>query len=101
MIYENVVGLYVTNDDEYDLYRKEMAPILASYGGGFRYDFKVDHVLVNEEGRDINRVFLIYFANEKKMNDFFNNEKYLEIKKKYFESSVSATTIISGYLRNL
>ena len=49
-----MVGLQVTNNSNYTKYREEMTPILKSYGGGFRYDFKVSETLINDEGRPIN-----------------------------------------------
>ncbi|MDA8791818.1 DUF1330 domain-containing protein [Bacteriovoracaceae bacterium] len=95
--YELLVGLEIKNDDLYAQYREAMKPLLIQCGGGFRYDFKVSEVLKNEEGRPINRVFVIFFENEDRMKRFFSNEEYLKIKQKYFEGSVGATTIISEY----
>ena len=99
MAIETLVGLYVTDDDLYQKYREGMLPILQTYGGGFGYDFKVSEVLRSEVEEPINRVFTIFFENEDAMNRFFTNEKYIEIRNKYFEPSVSATTIISKYER--
>jgi len=99
MAIETLVGLYVTDDDLYQKYREGMLPILQTYGGGFGYDFKVSEVLRSEVEEPINRVFTIFFENEDAMNAFFTNEKYIEIRNKYFEPSVSATTIISKYER--
>ena len=99
MAIETLVGLYVTDDDLYQKYREGMLPILQTYGGGFGYDFKVSEVLRSEVEEPINRVFTIFFENEDAMNTFFTNEKYIELRNKYFEPSVSATTIISKYER--
>lgn len=99
MSYEMIVGLQVKDDKVYSEYRKAMTPLLESYGGGFRYDFKVSEVLKNEEERPINRVFAIYFGSKENSESFFTNEEYLSIKSKFFEASVEATTIISEYLR--
>ena len=101
MSYEMIVGLQITNDEMYSSYRMEMKPLLNTYGGGFRYDFKVSEVLKNEEEREINRVFAIFFKDKENKELFFSNPKYLEIKKKYFEGSVGATTLISDYIRDL
>lgn len=97
MSYEMMVGLQVKDDQVYTQYREAMTPLLQTYGGGFRYDFRVSEVLKNEEGRPINRVFAIYFSSEENMNSFFSNSEYLKIKSKFFENSVEATTIISQY----
>jgi uncharacterized protein (DUF1330 family) len=99
MPYEILVGLNVTDDELYQKYRNEMTPILKTYGGGFRYDFLIEKVLKTESESKINRVFAIYFESEEAKNEFFSNEKYLQIKEKYFVPSVSATTTIAKYNR--
>lgn len=99
MSYEMVVGLKVTNDEVYTSYREAMTPILKTYEGGFRYDFKVSEVLKNEESREINRVFTIHCKDKESMNSFFSDPKYVEAKNQFFEKSVSDITIISEYSR--
>ncbi|WP_444937391.1 DUF1330 domain-containing protein [Microbulbifer sp. JMSA002] len=96
-MYEMLVGLDVSNDDVYQVYRDAMRPILESYGGSFGYDFRVSEVLKSESNFKINRVFTIRFPSEQIMNDFFSSPKYMAVKKKYFELSVLSTTIIAGY----
>ncbi|WP_444889887.1 DUF1330 domain-containing protein [Microbulbifer sp. DLAB2-AA] len=96
-MYEMLVGLDVSNDDVYQVYRNAMRPILKSYGGSFGYDFRVSEVLKSESNFKINRVFTIRFPSEQIMNDFFSSPKYTAVKKKYFELSVLSTTIIAGY----
>ncbi|MCO4754198.1 MAG: DUF1330 domain-containing protein [Bacteriovoracaceae bacterium] len=99
-MHEIIVGLWVKNNTGYSNYRDEMTPILVNeYGGGFRYDFEVSKVLKNEENRPINRVFAIFFKDASNMDKFFKDSRYIEIKNKYFESSVEHTTIISEYDR--
>ncbi|MFT5835661.1 MAG: hypothetical protein ACI9RG_000554 [Sulfurimonas sp.] len=97
MRFERVVGLYVTDDDMYAKYREAMLPILKTFGGGFSYDFKIAEVLKSEVPEKINRVFVIYFKDEESMNLFFSNEKYLEVKQKYFIPSVLDATEIARY----
>lgn len=94
---EMLVGLEVTDDKNYTLYREAMTPILTGIGGGFGYDLKIAEVLKSESESKINRVFTIFFPNEEIMNAFFNDSHYLEIKKKYFEGAVSSTTIMASY----
>ena len=100
MTRENLVGLNVIDDEGYQRYRDEMTPILERYGGGFRYDFKVARVLKAVTDEPINRVFLIYFADEAARHAFFSNEDYVNIKRKHFDKSVGHTTIISTYDRD-
>ncbi len=99
MAVEMLVGLYVIDDEAYQLYRDEMTPILLSYCGGFGYDFKLSEVLKSKTEAPINRVFTIYFSNEHSMNSFFSNDEYLKIKERHFEKSVTDTTIIATYGR--
>ncbi len=94
---EMLVGLEVYDDLKYTQYRDEMKPILHSHGGSFGYDFKISDVLKKETDDEINRVFTIRFPNELKMNEFFSNDRYLEIKEQFFTSSVKSTTIIATY----
>ena len=99
MSYECMIGLNVTDDENYNNYRDAMTPLLESVGGGFRYDFKVSEILINEEGRPINRVFAIYFPNEEIFKTFFGNPDYQKARSDFFEKSVDSTTFISQYLR--
>ena len=99
MALEMLVGLNVVDDDSYQAYRREMMPILRSYGGGFRYDFRVSEVLKSETQAPINRVFTIYFSDEEVKNSFFANDEYLKVKQRHFEKSVTDTTIIATYSR--
>ena len=99
MAVEMLVGLNVIDDEEYQLYRDEMSPILLSYGGGFGYDFKLSEVLKSKTEAPINRVFTIYFSSEDSMNSFFSDVKYLKIKEMHFENSVTDTTVIATYDR--
>ncbi len=96
---EMLVGLYITNESDYSKYREGITPILKSMAGGFGYDFKVAEVLKSESENKINRVFTIHFPNEEKMNSFFSDQEYLNLKDKYFNNSVESTTIISTYKR--
>lgn len=97
MSYQILVGLCVTDDRLYSEYRDAMTPILESYGGGFGYDLKVSQVLKSETSEPINRVFTIVFKDRASKKDFFSDPSYLEIKNKYFEPSVSHTTLIADY----
>ncbi len=99
LIYEMLVGLNVVNDEQYQEYRDHMTPILYTYGGGFGYDFKVSETLLPETGNEINRVFTINFPSKEKMEAFFLDEAYQEVKGNYFMGSVENTTIIAKYLK--
>ena len=99
MAIERLVGLNVTDDDLYNTYREKMLPLLIQHGGNFGYDFKVSEVLRSEVNEPINRVFTILFETEQLMDDFFSNDEYLKIRKKYFEPSVAFATTISKHLR--
>lgn len=99
MAIEMLVGLSVINDGLYQKYREGISPILHRYGGAFGYDFKISEVLKSETEAPINRVFTIFFKNTDAMHAFFIDEQYLAVRNRYFEPSVSATTIISTHQR--
>jgi len=46
MAFERVMGLEVIDEKTYQQYRKQMTPILHSFGGSFSYDFNVNQVLM-------------------------------------------------------
>jgi len=95
MTFERIMGIYVSNDKEYQRYREAMMPILKSFGGSFGFDFKVAEVLLSKTTDEINRVFTIEFPSKDSMDNFFSNSDYLVVKKKYFNRSVTSTTVIS------
>jgi len=99
MAIETLVGLQVVDEEEYQMYRDEMMPILKSYGGGFIYDFKVSEVLKSQTEAPINRVFTISFPSQDSRDLFFSNDEYLKVRQKHFEKSVTNTTIIATYER--
>jgi len=94
---KRLVGLNIVDDDMYQSYRDAMMPILKSYGGNFEYDFKILEVLKSKTNDPINRVFLISFLDKDSMNLFFVDKKYLKVKQKYFEKSVTHMTQIAIY----
>ena len=97
MAYEMLVGLKIKDAEVYQKYREAMYPILEQFGGGFGYDFWIQETLRSKTPNPINRVFTIYFESKQSMDLFFSDPKYLEAKKRFFEESVEATTIISQY----
>lgn len=97
MAYEMLVGLNVTDDVQYQEYRRAMTPILESYGGNFGYDFKIAVVLISQTDEPINRVFTIRFPNEEKKDRFFSDPAYTEVKSEYFQRAVESTNIIAAY----
>ena len=97
MSYEILVGLNVLDESMYENYRCAMKPILSEYEGRFCYDFKVSDTLISEHDGEINRVFIINFSCQNKMQAFFSNPEYLAIKEKYFVVSVDNMSVISSY----
>ena len=101
MSFERIMGIYVTDDDEYQNYREGMLPILHSFGGSFGFDFKVSEVLKSKTNDPINRVFTLEFSNKQVMEEFFSNPSYIEVKNKHFKNSVQSVTIISMHEKNI
>ncbi len=94
-MYERIMGLNVTDDQEYQKYREAMLPILNTYGGAFGYDFRVSEVLLSKTEDDINRVFTIEFPSRQKMEEFFSNPDYIVVQNQYLKNSIKSKTIIS------
>jgi len=100
MSFERIMGLYVTNDEEYQRYREGMIPILESFGGSFGFDFKISEVLKSKTENPINRVFTIDFPSKEAMDKFFSDPNYLEVKDRYFKNAVKSVTVISMHETN-
>ncbi len=99
MAYEMVVAMNVTDPEVYASYRREMRPILEKYGGGFRYDFEVSRTYTNESSHPVNRLFAIYFSDEEASTSFFSDAAYIEVKRRFYDSSVDGYTVIASYRR--
>ena len=89
MAYVNIVGLHVTDQNSYTIYRANMTPILSQYGGSFQFDFEIARDLI-EPTRTINRLFAISFPDKASKEKFFADPRYLEVRRGYFEPAVSA-----------
>lgn len=100
MSFERIMGLHVTNDEEYQKYREGMMPILESFGGSFGFDFKIAEVLKSKTQQSINRVFTIDFPNKEVMESFFSDPSYIEVKNKHFKNSVQSVTVIAMCEKN-
>lgn len=96
MAVELLVGLELRDPALYAEYRRAMTPLLKQHQGDFGYDFVVQQTL-KPEGSLINRVFTIYFASQQLMDSFFSHPEYLQIKARFFETSVSHTHILARY----
>lgn len=66
-----LVGLNVSDEENYKKYRLEMTPLLHNIGGKFKYDFTIKETLINHSENEINRVVIISFPNLKSKEDFF------------------------------
>jgi uncharacterized protein (DUF1330 family) len=97
MSYEMTVGLLVADHQKYAQYRAEIAPLLESIGGRFRFDFEVARTLKSEVDHEINRLFVIQFPDRASKERFFVDSQYLEIRARLFEKAVDRTAIIADY----
>ncbi|MBL4670607.1 MAG: DUF1330 domain-containing protein [Flavobacteriales bacterium] len=95
--YEILVGLHVSDDDQYDLYRAGMLPLLEALGGFFRYDLRVSEHLKGDADDPYNRVFIISFPDEDTKDQFFNGDAYKAVRAKHFDASVKSGGIIASY----
>ena len=97
MPFEMTVGLNVVDGEKYARYREEIAPLMQSAGGRFRYDFTIAQTLKNESGHEINRVFVVHFPDRATKERFFADAKYVEIRSRLFEKAVKGASIIAEY----
>lgn len=95
MAYEMTVGLHVSDQESYARYRAEIAPLLEAAAGWFRYDFEVARTLKGAADGEINRLFILQFPDLPSKEVFFSDPRYLAIRKRLFEPSVTAATIIA------
>jgi uncharacterized protein (DUF1330 family) len=95
MPYDMTFVLFVADPDKYARYRAEIAPLLQSAGGAFRYDFEIARTLKTEAGHDINRVFLLRFPDRAAKERFFADPRYREIRARLFEPAVRGMTIVT------
>lgn len=95
--FEVHVGLHVTNESQYQMYRDGMTPILTQMGGDFRYDMRVNELIKGDAPDPFNRVFVISFPDEPTKDAFFANEQYRAVRTLHFDPSVKSATIIAQY----
>ena len=101
MTYERIMAIEVSNNDQYDIYREQMEPLLIKVGGSFGYDFKIEKVLRSKTTAPINRVFTIEFPSQQIMDEFFTSDEYMLIKNNYFDKSVSSKTVIAMFEKTI
>jgi len=97
MAFERCVGLEVADEGLYQQYREGMTPILARYGGAFRYDFKIAQTLKSETPAPINRVFVIAFKDRATHDAFFEDPEYKKVREKFFKPAVRNSTVLATY----
>jgi len=95
MAYERIMGIYVSDAEEYQRYREGMTPLLHACGGAFGFDFEVSKVVQSKTEDKINRVFTIDFPSKEVMDAFFISPEYVAVQQRHFVSSVESKTVIS------
>ena len=95
--HEILVGLHVTDNTQYDLYRAGMKPLLTKMGGFFKQDLHVSEHISGESDAPFNRVFIISFPDSKTKEQFFANEKYKAVRAKHFDPAVKSGSTIAAY----
>ncbi|MGI9627940.1 MAG: DUF1330 domain-containing protein [Longimicrobiales bacterium] len=96
-MHETLMAMNILDEESYQRYRDGMLPILARYGGGFRYDFRIDEVLRSDAEHPINRVFAIHFPDREKREAFFQDPEYRQVRKSHFDDAVGGFTKIGAY----
>ena len=94
---DRLVGVFVTDEEQYQQYREHMMPLLESHGGRFIVDVRVSEVLRSPTDTPFNRMFTIRFPDEAAMTALFSSEAYAAVRDRYFTPSVSATAPLATY----
>ena len=97
MPFDLTAVLLVVDQDKYAQYRSEIAPLLKAMGGAFRYDFEIARTLKSDASHEINRVFILRFADRGAKERFFTLPQYLEIRARLFETAVRRMTTIAEH----
>ncbi|MBL4698959.1 MAG: DUF1330 domain-containing protein [Phycisphaerales bacterium] len=95
--FELLIGLHVIDDNSYDQYRAGMTPILDSFGGYFRFDFRVSEMLKGEADDPFNRVFILSFPDQVSKEKFFADEAYKAVRAAHFDQAVRSVQQIAQY----
>ena len=95
--FEILVGLHITDDENYDKYRAGMTPLLKEHGGYFRYDFKVSEMLQGDAQDPFNRVFVLSFPDKATKDRFFDNQAYKQVRETFFDISVMSGGILASF----
>ena len=74
-----------------------MTPILETFGGYFRFDFRVSEMLKGEADDPFNRVFVLSFPDEATKDEFFADEKYQAVRAAHFDRGVRSYGQIAEY----
>ncbi|HWP08174.1 MAG TPA: DUF1330 domain-containing protein [Polyangiaceae bacterium] len=94
---EILVGLRVTDDATYTLYRAHMLPLLTARGGAFGVDVRVSEVLKNPGSEPFNRLFTIRFPSLAAHDAFFADPEYVKVRERYFRPSVAYRVPLGRY----
>lgn len=94
--HEILVGLRVTDDAAYDTYRAGMRPILETFAGSFRRDFRVSESLAGGDPA-VNRVFILSFPSADAKERFFADPAYKAVRAAHFDRSVAHSDIIATF----
>lgn len=97
MPHEMIIAMNVTDPATYAEYRKGMMPILATFGGGFRYDLVVSEVLRSAAPHPITRLFALYFRDRAAREAFFADPAYLQVRATFFDRSVNGYTVLAEH----
>jgi uncharacterized protein (DUF1330 family) len=82
------MGMDVRDAAKYAAYREAMTPILHSFGGSFVLDVWVNEVLCSPTLQQFNRLFVIRFPSPARMEAFFSDPRYREIRARWFDPAV-------------
>lgn len=100
MTYEMTVAMNVTDEARYARYREAIGPLLAEFGGGFRFDFQVSRTLSEKPAHPVTRLFAIHFADQESCDAFFADPRYAAAKEAHYVGAVDGFTVLTTVVRD-
>ncbi len=94
---ENLVAIQVEDAAAYGEYRRQLAPVLDAYGAEMRFEGRISEVLSSPGEARLNRIFLLRFPSAVAARDFSEDERYLQLRDRYFTPSVPNTIFLGHY----
>ncbi len=90
-----IANITVTDPEQYEVYREQMLPVVAHYGG--RYLVRAGAVHWLEGDLSLDRLVVIEFDSLEQARSFYDSPEYAPLLKLRKETTDSALALVEGY----